>query len=169
MGQYPAHYRVPGTQSHNPEHHRQQAERLCTQQQNQTRPLGVRQPHPESFEVSSEDLGQRFDATCHIPARRSAVDKLRAGKFPLVQLDERVANVYLAPRFARVHVEAGHGTPLLQGSHVLMMRIHELKYISNTQTERMHRWIISEGTVLITCSGTIGRVALTTKKMHGWA
>ncbi len=49
MGQYPAHYRVPGTQSHNPEHHRQQAERLCTQQQNQTRPLGVRQPHPESL------------------------------------------------------------------------------------------------------------------------
>src|SRR5580692_2249077 len=49
MGQYPAHYRVPGAQSHNPEHHRQQAERLCTQQPNQTRPLGVRQPHPESL------------------------------------------------------------------------------------------------------------------------
>src|SRR5258708_39928937 len=39
----------PRTQSHNPEHHRQQAERLCTQQQNQTRPLGVRQHHPEAL------------------------------------------------------------------------------------------------------------------------
>jgi type I restriction enzyme S subunit len=50
-----------------------------------------------------------------------------------------------------------------------MGRIHELKYISNTQTERMGRWIIRSGTVLVTCSGTIGRVAIASNAMDGWA
>ncbi len=50
-----------------------------------------------------------------------------------------------------------------------MMRIHDLKYISNTQTERMDRWIIHNGQVLVTCSGTLGRVALTSSAQEGWA
>lgn len=123
----------------------------------------------KAFEISSNELGDRFDATCHMPIVRSAVDKLGTGKHKLVPLSDRVQGIYLAPRFARVYVDSEHGTPLLQGSHVLMMRIHDLKYISNTRTDRMERWIIREGTVLITCSGTIGRVAVTTRKMDGWA
>src|ERR1700730_15925781 len=49
MGQYTAHYRVPGTHTNNLKQPREHAEHLCTQQQNQTRPLEVRQPHPESL------------------------------------------------------------------------------------------------------------------------
>lgn len=123
----------------------------------------------KSFEIDASDLGDRFDATCHMPIARSAVDKLSHGRFPLVQLSERIKEVYLAPRFARLYVDSAHGTPLLQGSHVLMMRIHDLKYISTAKTERIDRWIIRKGSVLITCSGTIGRVTLTTKKMDSWA
>jgi type I restriction enzyme, S subunit len=123
----------------------------------------------KAFEIDASELGERFDATCHIPTARSAVDKLAKGKHKLVPLVERVRSIYLAPRFARVYVDAEHGTPLLQGSHVLMMRIHALKYISNSQTERIERWLIRAGTVLITCSGTIGRVAVATKRMDGWA
>lgn len=123
----------------------------------------------KAFEIDSSELGDRFDATCHTPIVRSAIDKLSTGKHKLVPLSDRVQGIYLAPRFARVYVESLHGTPLLQGSHVLMLRIHDLKHISNTRTDRMARWIIREGTVLITCSGTIGRVAITTRKMDGWA
>lgn len=50
-----------------------------------------------------------------------------------------------------------------------MGRIHELKYISNSQTDRMERWVIRSGTVLVTCSGTIGRVAIASNTMNGWA
>lgn len=123
----------------------------------------------KSFEIDSSELGVRFDATCHVPTARSAIDKLATGKHELVPLSDRVQSIYLAPRFARVYVDAEHGTPLLQGSHVLMMRIHALKYISNSQTDRIERWIIRKDTVLITCSGTIGRIAVATAKMDGWA
>jgi type I restriction enzyme S subunit len=50
-----------------------------------------------------------------------------------------------------------------------MVRIHDLKYISNTQTKRMERWIIRRGQVLLTRSGTLGRVALVSSAQDGWA
>ena len=124
---------------------------------------------PKAFAISSRELGVRFDATHHVPVTRSVLSKLRQGRFPLVQLDELTANIYLAPRFARIYVEREYGTPLLQGSHVALMRIHDIKFISNTETEKMERWIIRRSQVLITCSGTIGRVALASSAQDGWA
>lgn len=124
---------------------------------------------PKAFTIPSSALGFRFDATHHVPVAASVIAKLACGRYPLVQLCELTSNIYLAPRFARIYVEKDHGTPLLQGSHVPLMRIHDLKYISNTQTDRMERWIIRRGQVLVTCSGTLGRVALASSAQDGWA
>jgi hypothetical protein len=49
------------------------------------------------------------------------------------------------------------------------MRPHDLKYISRTKTEGLERWIIRKGWVLITCSGTIGRVGLVSSVQDQWA
>jgi type I restriction enzyme S subunit len=66
-------------------------------------------------------------------------------------------------------VESKYGTPFLQGRHLPFMRIHDLKYISNVNTRRMEKWIIEKGWVLVTRSGTIGRIALSTNGQDGWA
>lgn len=124
---------------------------------------------PRAFSVSSADLGDRLDATHHVPLAQSAVSKLKTGTFPLVQLGTRVDDVYVAPRFARVYVDREYGTPLLQGSHVPAMRPSDLKYISNRMTVKMERWIIHKGMVLVTCSGTIGRTAVVSSVQDGWA
>lgn len=122
-----------------------------------------------AFSIRSSEVADRFDATHHVPLARTAIEKLSKGCFTLVQLGERVESVYVAPRFARTYVEADHGTPLLQGSHVPLIRPHDLKYISNSQTVKMDRWIIRAGWVLVTCSGTIGRTAVATRNQDGWA
>lgn len=124
---------------------------------------------PRAFSVSSDELGDRLDATHHVPLAPSAVAKLRTGAFPLVRLKERVDDVYVAPRFARIYVEPEYGTPLLQGSHVPAMRPSELKYISNRMTVKMERWIIRKGMVMVTCSGTVGRTAVVSSAQDGWA
>ncbi|MEI2583848.1 restriction endonuclease subunit S [Scytonema sp. PRP1] len=49
------------------------------------------------------------------------------------------------------------------------MRLYDLKYISNTKTNKIERWIIKSGWVLVTCSGTIGRVAVSSYHQDGWA
>lgn len=124
---------------------------------------------PRAFPVSSDDLGDRLDASHHLPVAQSAVAKLRTSSFPLVQLKERVDDVHVAPRFARVYVQEGYGTPLLQGSHAPSMRPSDLKFISKRMTVKMERWIIRQGMVLITRSGTIGRTIVVSSKQDGWA
>jgi len=124
---------------------------------------------PRAFAVRATVLGDRLDATHYMPIARSVVHKLQGGRFALVRLGERVARVYVAPRFARIYVEEAFGTPLLQGSQLPLIRPYGLKYISTTKTPRLERWIIHSGWVLVTCSGTIGRVAVSTRMQDEWA
>jgi len=56
----------------------------------------------------------------------------------------------------------------LQGSHIPMLKYFDLKYISK-RTENLDKYIIKEGWILVTCSGTVGRVFLATKFCDGWA
>lgn len=124
---------------------------------------------PRAFRVRLAEFSDRFDAMHHIPLARSAVRKLGAGGVPLVKLGRMVDRVYVAPRFARNYVESEFGTPFLQGRHLPLMRINDLKYLSNSKTVKMDRWIIRRGWVLVTCSGTIGRTAVATALQDGWA
>jgi type I restriction enzyme, S subunit len=124
---------------------------------------------PRAFEISSSELVDRLDATHHVPVVRSALHKLSQSKFELIQLGSKVKQVYVAPRFARIYVEKEFGTPLLQGSQLLSMRPYDMKYISNAKTQKIERWIIQSGWVLVTCSGTIGRIAVSSSNQDGWA
>jgi type I restriction enzyme S subunit len=131
--------------------------------------IGDNEGSPKAFSILASELGGRFDAAHHVPLARSAINKLGRGLFPLVTLKNIASKVYLAPRFARIYVESDYGTPLLQGSHVPLTRIRDLKYISNSQTNKIERWLINKGTVLVTCSGTIGKIGIATDRMDKWA
>jgi type I restriction enzyme S subunit len=124
---------------------------------------------PRAFAISSESLKDRLDASYYLPVVRSVHHKLRAGKYPLVRLGDRVSRIYVAPRFARIYVPAEYGVPFLQGSQMPLMRQYNLQYISRSRTRRLENWIIDAGWMLVTCSGTIGRVAVSTQNQAGWA
>lgn len=124
---------------------------------------------PRAYRVSSEAIQNRLDAQHYLPIQESVIRKLRGGKFPLVEIGERVELVDVAPRFARVYVEKSHGLPFLQGSQLPQMYPLGLKYISRTITKNLSRWIIGKDLVLVTRSGTIGRISVSTKLHEGWA
>jgi type I restriction enzyme, S subunit len=124
---------------------------------------------PRAFSTTSALLTSRLDATNYLPIARSVVHKLERGRYPLVQLGSRVSDIYIAPRFARIYVGSEHGTPFLQGSQMPLIRPYGLKHISNMRTDRMERWTLEPGCVMVTRSGTIGRVAVSTAAQAGWA
>lgn len=126
-------------------------------------------PHPKAFSTKASELEERLDASYHVPAAQTAIRVLRKGKYKLMKLGELTADIRVAPRFKRVYVEKQHGVPLLQGSHLPQMRPFNLKYISLTKQEGLDRWIINKGWVLVTCSGTIGRVGLVSSRLDKWA
>lgn len=126
-------------------------------------------PHPKAFSIRASELADRFDASFHVPIARTAVKLLRDGNYEPVQLGNITAGIIVAPRFKRIYVPKEYGVPFLQGSHLPQMRPYDLKYLSRTQQKNLEKWIIHKGWVLVTCSGTIGRVGLVSSYMDKWA
>lgn len=127
----------------------------------------------ERFSVNSGWLGRsgelRFDASFYNPRVAEAVKQLESSGMGLATLGEMSERIFIPPRFKRVYVDSDHGTPFLQGSHVVHFQPADLKYLSNSAHKNMEKWIIHEGWILVTCSGTIGRTAITPKQWDGWA
>ncbi len=126
-------------------------------------------PHPKAFSVMASELAERFDASFHVPIARTAVKLLYKGNYAPVRLGDITADIIVAPRFKRIYVPKEYGVPFLQGSHLPQMRPYDLKYLSRTQQKNLEQWIIRKGWVLITCSGTIGRIGLVSSYMDKWA
>lgn len=126
-------------------------------------------PHPKAFSIRASELADRFDASFHVPIARTAIKLLRDGNYAPVQLGSITADIIVAPRFKRIYVPKEYGVPFLQGSHLPQMRPYDLKYLSRTKQKNLEQWIIRKGWVLITCSGTIGRIGLVSSYMDKWA
>jgi type I restriction enzyme S subunit len=124
---------------------------------------------PKAFIVRATELEGRLDASFHIPIAKAVIEQLRKGKYPLVRLGDVAIRIFIPPRFKRIYVSPEYGVPFLQGSHVPMIKPYDLKYLSRRAHPDLSRWIIHQGWVLVTCSGTIGRVALVPKTLDGWA
>jgi type I restriction enzyme, S subunit len=125
--------------------------------------------NPHAFDVSSDDLHDRLDGSFHVPIARAALTALAGCGAKLKRLVELTEEIYVAPRFARIYVTEARGVPFLQGRSIPQYRPIDLQYISRRHTKKLSRWIIQQDTVLVTCSGTIGRVALSTGTEDGWA
>jgi type I restriction enzyme S subunit len=122
----------------------------------------------KAFVVRANELGGRLDASHHVPEVRVVKESLLATGLTEKGLAE-MADVHIPARFKRVYTDVAHGTPFLQGSHVPMVRPTDIKYLSNGAHRKeisTHR--VNEGQVLVTCSGTLGRVALATESIDGW-
>ena len=117
--------------------------------------------------IETNDL--RLDASHFNPAVIRAVQQLRDSGMRLARLADVTSRVFIPPRFKRVYVDASVGVPFLQGSHVVHFQPADLKYLSRTAHHRLDRWIIESGWILVTCSGTIGRVTICPEEWNGWA
>jgi type I restriction enzyme S subunit len=126
-------------------------------------------PHPKAFSTKASELQGRFDGSFHVPAAHASVELLKGGKFPIKRLSMVAGDIIVSPRFKRIYVPEEYGIPLLQGSHLPQARPQDLKYISRTQQKNLSNWVIQKGWVLLTCSGTIGRVGLVSSYRDQWA
>lgn len=111
----------------------------------------------------------RLDAGFYNRRVAEALIALRDSGLETMTLGEVAERVYIPPRFKRIYVKREHGIPFLQGSHIIQFRPADLKYLSKTAHKNLDRWIIRSGWVLVTCSGTVGRVAVAPESWDGWA
>lgn len=126
----------------------------------------------EAFEVDigvvRESAGLRLDASHYNATLVRAMQALRETGMALKTLGEVTSRIFIPPRFRRIYVEQQFGLPFVQGSHLVHFQPAGLKYISKRAHRDIEQWVIREGWVLVTRSGTVGRVMLAPTSWDGW-
>jgi type I restriction enzyme S subunit len=122
----------------------------------------------KSFEISSSDLDLRLDASYHAPVAQisiSNLNKVATGK--IIRLGD-TAETFVPPRFKRAYVKnPSDGVPLLQGSHVTQIKPQDLKFLWRNM-KQLDKYVVKKNWIIVTCSGTIGRLSLVMDFWDGW-
>ena len=122
---------------------------------------------PSTSLAESDDV--RMDAGHYNPVVFEALDTLAQSGMKLKPLRKVTRSVYLPARFKRIYVEKDAGLPFLQGSHVVQFQPADVKYLSPRSYRNISKIVIKAGWLLVTRSGTVGRVALCPREWDGWA
>ena len=111
----------------------------------------------------------RLDAGHYNLETMATYRQLETSGLGLKRLGDVTERIFIPPRFRRIYVDQDHGTPFLQGTHLPQFKPTDLKYLSRSAHKDLGAWTIQAGWVLVTCSGTIGRVAIALRQWDGWA
>ena len=127
----------------------------------------------ETFNVKLSDMEYRLDASYHIPIVDAIVRHLKENCDELITVaDPRISKEIILPgRFKRIYVEEGVGRVFIGGKQLWELDPCNKKYLSLSQHgDRIEKQLeLHENMTLITCSGTIGKVALVGKHWESWA
>ena len=126
------------------------------------------------FSMSSNELNGRFDASYHLPEIKEIYSLISKQAAEVTTLgDPRISKkIKVGNRFKRVYVNKGDGAVYLNGKAIGQLDPNglEKKYLSlkiHAQQIR-EQLILKENMLLITCSGTLGKVVLVPKHWDGW-
>lgn len=119
------------------------------------------------FTKNVSRLSLRLDSSYHDPIVDDLIRKIDECGETIASLGE-VSEVYLPSRFKRIYVGKEFGIPFLQASDIHQIRPRLLKYLSKKVTKHIENYIVKSGWILVTRSGTVGRVSLVPKRWEGW-
>ena len=124
-----------------------------------------------SIERVFGQAGLRFDASFFDPVVETYIETLEG--YRTERLNE-LATLVLPGRFERVWaVDKEHGKPYLNATDLLTLFSlgipSQVRYLSPESSIDIDTLIIREGWLLMTCSGTIGRVYHVPARLDGWA
>lgn len=126
-----------------------------------------------SFSVNVVNLNQRLEANYHNPLAQAVTNHLLGHAKQVLALgDEQLTKKIILPgRFKRVYVGEKQGIPFIGGKEILELDPRGEKYLSLKQhgARIADQLILHENMILITCSGTIGKVNIVPKHWEGWA
>jgi type I restriction enzyme S subunit len=125
-----------------------------------------------NYSTKLSALNARFDGSYHIPLVDSILKHISANAKEVINIrDSRISNEIILPgRFKRVYVEEGQGTVFLGGKQLYELDPSNKKYLSlQHHGERIKEELsLKENMILITRSGTIGKINITPKHWEKW-
>lgn len=125
----------------------------------------------ETYNVKLSDLNGRVDASYHVPIVNAIIKHIKkyAESITTVGNKKISKDVILPPRFARVYVDEGHGKILIGGKQLFELDPANKKYLSKIKHKKLlDKLEVKKNTILITRSGTIGKVAFVPQHWEHW-
>jgi type I restriction enzyme, S subunit len=120
------------------------------------------------FSIRSDSLGQRLDASYHIPEVKRIHELFKTLNVKTYSLGDLAEGIIIPPRFKRIFVKEGDGIRYVRPTDVIMLRPLDQQFISK-RTKELPQLKLKEGEVLIATDGAVGNVSYSTKYMEGWA
>lgn len=125
-----------------------------------------------NYQVKLSELNNRFDSSYHVPIVNSILDHVKKYAEEVTTLgNEKVSREIILPgRFKRVYVEEGQGVVFFGGKQLYELDPSNKKYLSLTHHGKRikEQLTLKEKMILITCSGTIGKVNIVPSHWEGW-
>lgn len=124
-----------------------------------------------SFSTKLSDLDGRLEGSYHIPLIK-VIERYISKKAIVKNLNSEdiTEKIILPGRFKRIYVEKGNGKVFLGGKEINQLDPENKKYLSLAHhSDRIKKELnIVKDMVLVTCSGTIGKVALVPEHWNNW-
>jgi len=125
-----------------------------------------------NYTVNLSDLAGRLDGSYHIPLVDTILRQLEKGAKEITRIgDTRISKRIILPgRFTRVFVPEGQGAVYFTGKHILELDPSNKKYLAfaKHRTRIREELTIRKNMLLVTCSGTLGKVVLVPQHWDGW-
>ena len=125
-----------------------------------------------NYSVPLSELANRLDGSYHVPIVKVIEQHIEQTSREILKVgNSRISqSVILPSRFKRVYVEEGKGVVFFGGKQISELDPSNKKYLSISQHKEkiMGDLEIRTNSVLITRSGTIGKVAIVPKHWEGW-
>ena len=126
----------------------------------------------DTFSVKLSNMAGRLDASYHVPIVDAITTHLQKYAEEVTTVgDKRISKEVILPgRFKRVYVDEGYGRIFIGGKQLYELDPSNKKYLSISHHGKRiaDQLELHEGMTLITCSGTIGKVALVGKHWENW-
>ena len=116
-----------------------------------------------------QERPSRMEAIYYGSDGYQAVEALHASKLELTSLGKLARVIWFGP-FARRYVDdPAYGLPFLTSSTMMEARPKATKLVSIKHTRNLRELQVRKDYILVSCSGTVGNVALCTDDVDGWA
>lgn len=126
-----------------------------------------------AFTIKASQLDARFDVSYHLPEISETISLISRNADEVTTLgDSRITSDIILPgRFKRIYVDKAKGIPFFGGKQLLQLNPSNMKYLSlSHHGERISsELMLKENMCAITCSGTIGKIAIVPKHWSNWA
>lgn len=127
-----------------------------------------------NLSIRASQLDRRFDVSYHRPEIAMIINILKQNAGKLTTLgDKQVSkDIFVGNRFTRVYVSESEGTVYLNGKSILQLDPNgcNKKYLSLSQHEKQikEQLTLRKNTILVTCSGTLGKTVIVPNHWDGW-